>query len=322
MDCLVLSCLVLSHLSESNNDTHTTTCFSPYCNSVHDAFLSTMLSDDDRSVSSCSSVGGDSEADLSVVTPMLNEYKTTTPTTTMTVTTTMASQTADNSNDNGDDDDIGHEGTSTTGGRESIEHNDNHDNPNHENNNDDELSYHLPLCDSTSPVPSKTNQSFRYNRQNRMANDHHSKGSPYHDSDSLVNTSIESWSMNDNMTLSDDESHEGMYNNKKDDHDVDSKASDNNKDTTSVEGYGNNRNNNRTNNNHDDDDDEKKKKKDGKDDDQKEEEDGGDNESWWQVILIAIGAGLYSLFMFVKKCCCNNNSDGGDEALDLLEPPK
>ena len=219
--------------------------------------------------------------------------------------TTANHTTADNNNNNNDDtdddddDNIGNQGATPTNVHGPMNHDDkdNHD-------NDEDLSNRLSVRDPTSPAPSKTKSSFRDNRQTGMAKIDHDKGSPHHCSESVVNISIDHDSMDKDMTISDDEKHDGNYNYEKDDH-ADPNNPDSNGDTTAVAGHINKDKKNKKNTN----------------DNEKEEEDGGDNESWWQVILAGIGAGLaglFGLFTFVKKCCCNNS----DDTLDQSEPPK
>ena len=221
-----------------------------------------------------------------------------------------------NNNETDDDDDIGHAGTSTKKVDGSTNHSDNDENVK-------ELPHRFPLQDSAPPVPSKTNQSFRDNRQTRMAKNNHDKESQHHDSESVLNSAIDHDSMDEGMAIFDDEHHDGKDSDKKDDH-ADPNDSDSNGNITVVASNNNNNNDNDNDNgndNNDNDNKSKMNKKNDDDDDDEKEEDGGDNESLYQMILAGISAGLaglYALINLLKKCCCNNS----DDTPDLPEPPK
>ena len=257
---------------------HIPACFFPYSTSLSEVLRPTILSHEEPVLPSCSSVGGDSEADLSVALPTLAEY------TTAMVPTETNSASNDTANNSGLDNDTD----------EAVPHGLIHI------NGDDESSYCLPLSDSTLPMATNAHGSFRNNRHTRLGMKHNDKLVGSTDSESFFDTSIDSCSMNENMTLSVDESHDG---NNALQYGTGSNCTNRSKNDIAAASVATSHEDNSN--------------KDKKSRDEKEEEDGGDNESWYRMILIGVAAGLYGLFTLVKKCC-----KGGDEKEELPEPPK
>ena len=224
-----------------------------------------MLSPDERSLSS-SSVGGDSEADLSVATMMLAEYNTAMGTNTTTDVDETGHDWLGGVNDDDDDDD----------------------------DDKDRSSHLLPVHDSAAAVPSTGNEPIDDMQDDNTVITSHIGQADNLDGERGSDTSIKSGVIYQDANQSANGSYDGNNDNAVNSKDGSSNQNDSNKDATAGD------------DDNDNDDKDSNDKDDSKENEKDEEDDGGDKESWWRVILIGIAAGLYGLFSLVKKCCCGN----------------
>lgn len=248
--------------------------------------------EEECSLASYSSVGGDSEANLSVATPMLTEYTTTAATTT-TTTTTPETQHADKKTSN----DL--ENVNKAEPNETLGLNDNKDYGSNGESPQEHIVVHCP----TPLAPLTTKESIDHTQEDSAALNVRGQPTDNPSSGSFSDTSIKSRSMHNDMSRSLHESHSGN-NTLGNDADSTNRNSNNDNDDSnsndsSVVGGDGDKNTDTI-----------EKRAD-------ENDDGGNRDSWYQMILIGIAAGLYALFTLLKKCC-----KGGDEKEEPPEPPR